>query len=267
MNYVFQFFGDTRLRVAREFINTVLAEWSAQWRVDDARAPLAIVISAAQAGDDELANPCRRVRTAHGNIAVICETDDWRRLVFGSAAEIIPADDIARHLLDDAMNALLQGIAGNAPVAPVTTQQQIAGKARITVCVQVPVNAAQAATLSLQIDASCFDYALAHTQPSLPAGRRQDVIGHAKIALELTLPVAMIRADELCHLRPGMVIRSEQPLTMPLALGTQEQRGFARAFLGQQGLHKALRLSLPRQPGAPDITPSLRTAAVHATPT
>lgn len=250
MRYLYRFVGNRRLARARERFGSALDRWMNDWCIGAGHDRPELRVSPAYGGDSAPAaeSPglqCFRLTGAHGFL--LLDETAWRALVFG-ADDGLPRDGTASRLLDCAIVELLRA-ALDATCGIKLQQDGISDDGRAWIRVGIGSGAQDPAAVRLFIDADHFSDALPVRPSRPPLQSRLDSCGNVRTTLDLRFPMAELRASELQHLRPGVVIRSLQRLEDPLQFGTADAPDLLTAFLGSRHSRKAVRIHSNLSPG------------------
>lgn len=241
------FLGASRLNMARQVLPAQVDEWREQWCFGDAEQ-WAIHCD----GEQVLANheqalglAWQRAQCPRGAMYVAgLRADSWTRTVFAAQAAKVPDDASARHVLEQArlalVNGLLQGL-GQEPVASLDDEAPHAAGAALGSRALMQIELGDTALFCL-IDATLLEPALPALAKPTALTQRKDAIGGAKIRLSLALPLAELALGDINGLNPGDVLLAAARLDQPLTLSSSQGAPLAKGYLARRQECLALQL-------------------------
>lgn len=230
------FAGSRQGADAEKKLKPVLSQWAAAWCLVPADAVLQLALVDA----DKAAPGDWHYHAAGGDIALGMASGSWRDAVLGPAAEVLPDDEVAEHLLAAARRALLQEVA---------VALGISGEVRAGAAAALPFPAQRivlAATINqvllhLVVDAALLAQEKAAAS-AVALSRRQEALSEAVVDLRIELPLMEVAVEDFLGLKPGDIISGQSPLGDAFRVSLGGNLLPLKASLGAQGTHKAIKL-------------------------
>lgn len=235
--------GSTRLGICTDRLPASVTRWREHWCFTDPKAAFSVSCQseAAVLPDDLAGLSWLKSRHSAGDLQV---AGAWREAVFGPHAASVPEDDTARHLLEHAQRALIDGLfaelglnAGG-PLEP-SPPGVIGGLLGSRIVIDVQLNGIRLLAL---LDASLLDGFLPEVAAKPALIDRKSAVGGARFKLRVQMPLASLSIGDLRGLAPGDVLKAQAMLVDPVQLVVGQSDVIAQGYLARQQDQLAVQL-------------------------